>query len=250
MKKKLIIKFVSLVMLLAFIITSLCMIVNQVKDLRCNGVEVFFKEKQQYISGKSIENLVYNSVNGLKGRKLNDLNTDPIEKKIEKNPWVEDAEVYVGFEKADSKFFKGGLKVKIDQRDPYYRVIASKGGYYVDKYGSKMPFSILSTKNVLAVSGNVSSEIAKNELPQLLDFIYDDKYLRSLIVQIHIKRNKEVLLVPRVGKHIIEFGKIEDIERKFKHLYALYTEGFVGEDWSRYKKVSLKFNNQIVCTKR
>ncbi len=250
MKRTVIIKFTALIALIAMIIVTLTLIVNKVKELRCNGVEVFFKEKQHYISERSIENIVYSSVNGLKGRKLNTLNTDPIEKKIEKNPWVEDAEVYVGFEKSDSKFFKGGLKVKIDQREPYYRVITTNGGYYVDRKGYKMPFSILATKKVMVVTGHLNQDLAKNELPVLLDFIYDDKYLKSLIEQIHVRRNGEVLLVPRIGAHTVEFGKIEDMERKFKHLYALYTEGFDGEDWRKYKKVSLKFRNQIVCTKR
>lgn len=250
MRKAVIIKFVALIAITAIIITSLVLIIKQVKDLRCNGVEVFFKEKQHFISERSIENIVYSSVNGLKGRKLNTLNTDPIEKKIEKNPWVEDAEVYVGFEKSDSKFFKGGLKVKIDQREPYYRVLTTKGGYYVDRNGFKMPFSILATKKVMVVTGQLSQELAKNELPLLLDFIYDDKYLKSLIEQIHIRRNGEVILVPRIGAHIVEFGKIEDMERKFRHLYALYSQGFEGADWRKYKKVSLKFRNQIVCTKK
>jgi cell division protein FtsQ len=60
----------------------------------------------------------------------------------------------------------------------------------------------------------------------------------------------EFELIPRVGAHIIEFGKAEDIEEKFEKLWILYNEGFYNTGWNQYDKISLKYKNQAVCTKR
>lgn len=249
MKKKILIKFGSLVLLVVFIVVTMVLIVNQVKALRCSGVEVFFKEKEHFVSEKAISNIVFSSTKGLMGSKLKTLNTQRIEQQVRKHPWVKSAEVYVGFESADKKFFKGGVKVKVDQREPYYRYVTSGGGYYVDKEGYKMPFSRLHTVDVMVVTGRLTPEIAKGELMTLLEYIYDDTYLKSLFEQVHIRGNGEFVLVPRVGGHLVELGFADDLDRKFRHLQALYEDGFNGSDWRKYKYVSLKFRNQIVCTR-
>jgi cell division protein FtsQ len=83
----------------------------------------------------------------------------------------------------------------------------------------------------------------------LLEYIYDDTYLKSLFEQVHVRGNGEFVLVPRVGGHLVELGYADDLDRKFRHLQALYEDGFNGSDWRKYKYVSLKFRNQIVCTR-
>jgi len=49
--------------------------------------------------------------------------------------------------------------------------------------------------------------------------------------------------------YIIEFGNAENIEVKFNKLKIFYKEGLGHHKWSNYRKINLRYKNQIVCTK-
>jgi cell division protein FtsQ len=89
-----------------------------------------------------------------------------------------------------------------------------------------------------------------NDLYKLSEYIYNDKFLKAQIDQIYVNRHKEFELVPKVGKHLIVFGKVENIEEKFERLMKFYDEGLNKTGWNKYSIVNLKFDNQVVCTKR
>jgi cell division protein FtsQ len=69
------------------------------------------------------------------------------------------------------------------------------------------------------------------------------------IQQIYIARNKDVEIVPVVGNHIIVLGSVTDYKRKLWKMEAMYREGFKLADWNAYHKISLKYSNQVICSK-
>jgi len=250
MKRRILFMFFGLILLVALVVVSLVYASKQRKNALCTGVDVFFKEDVQFIPSKDIEYVVYNSVKDLKSKKLNSLNTEKIEENIEKNPWVKNAEVFIGFQRMDKQFFAGRLKVFIEQREPLFRVMYNDGGYYVDKEGEKMPFSSMNTANVVVCSGRITNAMIKGELKDFVNYINKEPFWKAQIEQIYVKANGEYILVPRLGGHLIELGKIENLDKKFRNLLALYDEGFKNGGWDKYRKVSVKFDNLIVCTRK
>ena len=85
-------------------------------------------------------------------------------------------------------------------------------------------------------------------LIKFIKFISNDEFWKAQIQQIHIRTDHELVLVPRVGDQLIVFGKPEKIEMRFRNLKALYTEGFSTDGWNKYKTITLKYDNQVVCT--
>jgi cell division protein FtsQ len=57
-------------------------------------------------------------------------------------------------------------------------------------------------------------------------------------------------LIPRVGAHIIKFGKFDHHLIKFRKLKAFYTEGLNHIGWNDYEIINLKYANQIICKKK
>ena len=57
-------------------------------------------------------------------------------------------------------------------------------------------------------------------------------------------------LIPRVGKQTILLGSVEDYETKFDNLMRVYKDVFSKTGWTMYDTVSLKFKDQVVCTRR
>ena len=70
---------------------------------------------------------------------------------------------------------------------------------------------------------------------RLVTFITDDKFWNSQIEQIYVNNKYEFELIPRVGSHIIELGRVEDLEEKFENLKILYLRGFNKIGWNQYE---------------
>ena len=62
--------------------------------------------------------------------------------------------------------------------------------------------------------------------------------------------NKEIELVVGFGSHIVEIGDLYDLKNKLDNLFIFYRDALPAMGWDRYKKINLKYKNQIVCTKK
>lgn len=191
--------------------------------------------------------------------KFEDVDTKKLEKKLMSLSSIEEVEVFKGM--------NGVLEIKVKQRKPIARVF-NRTGYtlYLDDKGKTMPTSDHYTARVLVVNGYVNLKSGENlelianndslkaltqidELYELATYIENDKFLKAQIEQIYVERNKEITLIPKVGNQEIIFGKVEDVDAKFKKLKLFYKEGINPNNLNLYKTINLKFNNQIVCKK-
>lgn len=210
-------------------------------------IRIEFSDKEQYISSTQIETLIKKKIPKWKGCKLDTLETDWIESEIEELAWVKKADIFKGYGH-DKNGFIGILKVHITQPHPKFRVQNGETGYYVSEDRTRLPLSSLYTPRVMVVTGNVDKELIEGNLYDFIDYIEQHRFWNSLFEQVHVTRKKEVVLVPRIGGHLIEFGPICDVEEKFTNLEAMYEKGFNEETWKKYRSVSLKFKNQVICT--
>jgi len=86
-------------------------------------------------------------------------------------------------------------------------------------------------------------------LPFIL-FIKNNEFWKAQIEQVHIEKNGDVTLVPLVGDHLIEFGKLDNYQAKLRNMKAFYSQVLAKNNWNKYKTLSLKYNNQIVAKRR
>lgn len=130
------------------------------------------------------------------------------------------------------------------------RVFAGGGSYYMDEEGFKVTATSAMRSHTLVVNGHVNSMLSHADLIALCSYIDGNQFWKSNIEQVYVTSKHEFVLVPRVGNHVVEFGGIDNMERKFDDLETLYRKGWDKREWNVYKKVSLKYNGQIVCTRR
>jgi cell division protein FtsQ len=81
----------------------------------------------------------------------------------------------------------------------------------------------------------------------LINTISEDEFWSAQITQIDVNENKEVSMIPLMGKNTIEFGKPENINAKFDKLFVFYKQILPQKIWSDFSKVSVKYEGQIVC---
>lgn len=166
-----------------------------------------------------------------------------IERKIESLNDVQNAEVYINME--------GMLHIDVIQKKAIVRISPKEGkDFYMDSEGSIFGLSENYTEHLLIANGNIQDSTDYMTVLDLAKHISSDSLWNAQIVQIYLKDNKEIELVPRVGNHTILLGDITNYQEKLRNLYLFYEKGVNQVGWNDYKEINLKFRNQIVCVKR
>jgi len=211
------------------------------KSITGLNISIVDSDTLKFINQDDITKLVRKSYDSLEYRSKKSVDIALLEKKIEKLSSVENAEVYVDI---DNK-----LSISVDQRNPVARIMSSDFNCYIDENGKIMPLSNQYTANVILIYGAVSKNNLK-EIYSLVNYIRNDKILNNLLVSMNVDKNNEYSFRTKKGNQIIEFGKAENVEEKFDKLLIYYRKTVADFGWERYKKINLKFTNQVVCTKR
>ena len=203
-------KIAGSLVLVIFIVGTIAFTTHECKDVVCSNIEIDFDSDELIkVNKDELIRLVKAADNDILSKKLNQINSEIIEDAVEKHQAILYAEVYKIMTK-DSSSYKGVLVVKVKHREPVVRVMSNTGSYYLDEFGGKIPISANYTANVLATTGFFPEKYATEKLLPFILFIENDEFWQAQIEQVHIEKNGEVLLIPLVGEHIIEFGKLDD----------------------------------------
>jgi len=189
-----------------------------------------------------------NSIRGVLIKNLSLLNLEEV---VEADPFVKKANVFVDA--------NNNLHIDVEQRQPVLRIIDNSGNnYYLDDKGIKMPTSKLYSARVVVATGNIppyttdflqKENYALSNLFQLNHLIESDDFLRSLVSQIHIDRQGDILMIPIVGNQKILLGDLSNIEHKMENLKKFYQKVMPVEGWRKYSLINLKYKGQVVCKK-
>jgi cell division protein FtsQ len=138
----------------------------------------------------------------------------------------------------------------VSQRIPLLRVMAANGDdYYVDEEGKAIPTAGQSAY-VPVATGAIRRDFATTKLYELALYLREHSLWRDQVEQINVTTAQEIELVPRVGEHIIFLGKPGDYDQKFERLEKFYKKALNEIGWNKYARISLEFDNQIICTKK
>lgn len=174
------------------------------------------------------------------------LNVKTLENRIKSNVFIDKCEL--------ARDLAGNLWVKIQQARPIARFMRQgKPDFYVDSVGKFLPTSDRYTARVMLITRENDDRLPDFKeddynLLLLIKKIHRSKaFWRPLISHIHITAKREIIIYPHLGCNIIEFGRCFDIDSKLKRLKIFYSEVLPRKGWTKYKRVSLKFNGQLVC---
>jgi cell division protein FtsQ len=232
-------------LLIAYVAVSIFFFGHRKKmNTVCQEVEIIIKDSLEKPFLKEADIVVF-----LKNRKvyplnkeIKNINTDSMEKVLIKNNIIEKAEVV--------QTISGKIKIVISQKMPILRVFTGSGNYYVDNSGKTMPANLGEPVYVPVASGNIEKSFAISQLYKFALFLRNDDFWNDQIVQIYVKSENEVEIVPRIGDQTIILGSLEDFEKKLQKLRRFYEQVIPKMGWEKYRVINLKYKNQIVCTKK
>lgn len=257
---KRILKIFVWVIIIAYLVVIPGFIVNRSGETPCNLIDISLPDSlsSRFVTQDDILNVINKHDNQMLGYPIGTINTREIEIRLALHPALKKVEAY--------KTIGGKLHIEAIQRVPVVRIMNNKGGsFYLDAEGAVIPFSEKFTPRVLIASGyinepegimqelmikNIDSYNIVRQVHELGCFISSDDFWKAQIEQIYINKKGEFELVPRVGAYRIILGSFDEYQEKFRKLYALFEKGLNKVGWNKYEVINLKFDGQIVCTKR
>ena len=211
---------------------------------KCSKVQIKVDTEEDlfFINTEIIEEMIFSKVDSLIGKEYEDINIYLLEEFVNEHPNIKKAELYLTLD--------GTLFVDVKQREPLVRVFEGNESYYLDEEMNRFELSGQYSARVLHVYWDKITESRISILGPLINLIDSDKFLNAQITAITFDENNEIALYPRVGAHKIILGEAEHFRKKLEKLKVFYRHGLGKVGWDRYSKINLKFQNQVVCTKR
>jgi cell division protein FtsQ len=90
----------------------------------------------------------------------------------------------------------------------------------------------------------------KGMIRTIFAILEQDPFLKAQITAVEFDENDEIMMYPRIGNHKIIVGNVNRLAEKLKNLKMFYQKGLNKVGWGSYSSINLKFDNQVVCTKR
>lgn len=238
-------KLVVLLSVIAYLIFAFTNVTQEDDKTRCKEVNVVIVDSSYagFINADEVKNILLKAGLNPVGKKMEQINSEAIEKTLSKNSFVSLVKCY--------KTPGGRLNINVSQRLPIMRVKASNGDdYYIDSKGvAMMPENY--TADVAVATGSISKRYAARELAVLARYLHDNGFANDLVEQVNVNADKRVDLVPRLGCEIIHLGKIDsaNLRTQMTNLRVFYDKVLPTVGWTTYREISLEFSNQIVCKK-
>lgn len=242
--KKVLILFAAVV-IIGYLVFSVTYFGKMSKNRVCENFGVVINDSAHYrfVSEKDILDMVKRYGLSPVGKTFGEINTLAIRDTILTNKLVESAEVFITP--------RGAVMVSVSQRKPILRVISDvKGSFYVDNERQTMPVSGNFSVYVPVATGIIDEEFAKNELYDFVLFLHNHPDWDAWVEQIVVKKDQEVELIPRAGDFRIIMGSLDNYQAKLSKFGRFVEEGLNVVGWNRYSAINLKYDNQVVCTKK
>lgn len=247
-------KLINLISLIGGVVLFITLIgfVNKKQyDNTCQKIIIDIDDSNEkfFIDEAEVIDIINSASTGeLLGARTSDINLIELERALMQNNFVSNAEVYHDL--------KGNIRVNISQKLPIARIISNKTHAYFDLNGDIIPLSDKYTARVIAVYGEKTKEMMEDEFLKtkegkaylsFFEFITDDEFWKTQIAEVEINKYGEITMYPQMGQQVLEFGEPVELEKKFKKLKIFYKKILPAVGWAKYKKVNVRYSNQIVC---
>ena len=228
----------------AYLIFAVTTFKHTDQSLVCNKLDIIINDEDStgFISENEVRELLVGSKLFPEGKALGDIDLTKMEKVLKASPYIDEAQCY--------KAADGRMTIRVTPRIPVLHVLNKAGeDFYIDNRGGIMPRGHHRI-NLIVMTGNVHKKTAGPLYAPIGVALNKDTFWNKQIQEIHVTEAGELELTPRIGDHIIQLGDTSRLSDKLSRMQIFYTEGLGKAGWNQYKTINLKFNNQVICTRR
>jgi len=212
---------------------------NNVRNVSKSNIK-FLGENKLFITDANVSKLLIQNQRPLSEQPKDIIDLNKLEIALNSNPMIKKAEVFMSV--------NGELSAEIEQKRPIARV-NTNATYYIDDGGSFMPLSSNYAARVPLVSGNIK----KNKLETVFRFaqtVDEDEFLKKHVIEIRQNDDKTIDFKIRKSDFTVHLGTLNNLEKKINNFKAFYQKALKDKILDSYKVVNLKFDKQVICTKK
>ncbi len=250
-------KLLTSVLFLVVGIATLALFIAAVynkESKHCKGVDISISgvTNNFFIDKSDVYNIIKNNGgDSTQHIALANINLKLIEKELEKEVWVKNAELYF-----DNNNI---LKLTVEEREPVARVFSNTGNtFYIDSSCKILPLSNKFSARLPIFTGfkGDGAKISKLDstllqaIKNIAVKINVDTFLTALIEQIDIVAKSNFEFIPKLGKQKILFGDANDVDAKFNKLKLFYKNVIAQIGWNKYSTINLQYKDQVVASIR
>lgn len=176
------------------------------------------------------------------GKRIYEVNTLDIEN------WLRALDSFENVECVMSS--KGRLTVNITPMIPEVRVFDGAQSYYLNKAGKRINSKADFFVDVPIVSGRFSKKFPATMLFPVTRFVQQDALLKDLVTMVSAKDPDNILLIPRIGGHVINIGDTTRLVEKRRAIETAYRRILPYKGWETYDTINVKFKGMVVAVRR
>lgn len=145
----------------------------------------------------------------------------------------------------------GRIRIDVTPMVPVARVF-EKGvpSYYINASGKKISAELRYHIDVPVLVGSFDSVHPASRLLPLLDYIASHPKVGAMVATVTQEADGNIILVPTIVGHVVNFGDTSRVEEKFKLLRAFYRNVAPVKGWDTYDTIAVKWRDQVVATRR
>jgi len=200
----------------------------------------FLAANNLYITHDNVSKLLIQNPKGLSNENKEIIDLNELESALNSNPMIKNAEVYMSI--------NGKLTATVEQKTPIARV-HTNASYYIDDDGLYMPLSKNYSARVPLVTGTVYKNKLEN-IYKIAKIVNNDKFLKQYVIEIKQNNDKTISLRLRKYDFIVDLGDLKNVEKKISNFKAFYKKALKDKILDAYSRVNLRFDNQVICTKK
>lgn len=217
---------------------------NKAKGELCSAIDVLVinGDSTSFVTSEGVLEDLKNKGITVVGKRMGDIDADYIEQQLKMSPYLESADCI--------KCKDGKVLIKVNQLVPVLRVFDGDNSYYINRVGKRMESSMLYHCNVPVVQGHFNKQYPPTRLLPLISYVESDSLLSSLVTMLCVRDTNNIILIPSIGGHVVNIGNADGFENKFAKLKLFYKEVMPKRGWQTYDTISVKWNHQVVATRR
>ena len=206
------------------------------------SVEVVNSDSTSFVTPQGVLDDLKSQGVKIVGKKMAGIDASDIEEALRQSPYLESADVV--------KCQDGKVLIRVSQLVPVLRVFDGDQSYYVNRAGKHMAATANYHSDVPIVQGHFSKKYPVTRLLPLIDYVERDSLLRSLVTMYQVRDTNNIIMVPEFSGHVVNLGNASGFENKFAKLKLFYKEVMPKRGWNTFDTISVKWNHQIVATRR
>lgn len=238
----------SSVIMATYLVAALFVAGDADAHARCTGMRIEVNEASHrgFVTAREIARELHGLPERSAGMPLSAINTEEITRELSKIDKIEDVTV--------TRLSDGRINITITPLVPVARIFDGPVSYYINKVGKRIGANARYHSDVPVIAGHFAENdtvFTPASLLPLLDWLaaHNDTWGR-FITMVKVDSPSDIILIPAISGHVINFGTPTDLDSKFSRLKTMYSKVLPVKGWNYYDSLSVKWGGQVVATRR